>query len=200
MTPFADFHTHNLLAPPGALISLPPEVVAAGPGAFRFRPGVAYSVGLHPWQVSTGWPALMPRLQEWLALEPVQAVGECGLDRLCAVPRTLQCEAFAAQLELAARAGKWVVVHCVRGWDDLWPLLRRAEWPEGHVVIHGFRGKPEQLRQLLAHGCGVSFGPRFNALSLRACPPARRHAETDNSGLGIEAVLALHRQALEGAG
>ena len=193
---FRDIHTHNLQAPPGSLISLPLEVLLQGPQAFAWRQGVAYSVGLHPWFVPEGWPAVVDALSDWLRWPQVVALGECGLDRLCATPYDRQLLAFRAQLALARRQAVPLVLHCVRAWDDVLPLLHREGPLPSDVVFHGFRGKPQQARQLFSKGYGLSFGPRFNAASLCLCPPARRYAETDDSAFSIAQVEALHRQAL----
>lgn len=197
---FRDVHTHNLQAPLGSLICLPPEVLACGPQAFAWRPGAAYSVGLHPWYVPADWSAALSGLEAWLTHPQVVALGECGLDRLTATPYDLQLRAFRAQLRLAQAHRLPLVIHCVRAWDDVLAFLRQeGPWTEP-VLIHGFRGKPQQARQLLAHGLSLSFGPRFNAESLRLCPPARRYAETDDSGLPITRVEALQREALAASG
>lgn len=193
---FRDIHTHNLQAPPGSLVSLPLEVLLQGPQGFVWRPDAACSVGLHPWYVPEGWPEALDAVSKWLQCPQVVAVGECGLDRLCATPYSRQLQAFRAQLVLAREHALPLVLHCVRAWDDVLSLLR-AEGPfPSPVVFHGFRGKPQQARQLFSKGYALSFGPRFNAESLRLCPPALRYAETDDSGLSIGRVEMLHRQAL----
>ena len=50
---------------------------------------------------------------------------------------------------------------------------------------HGFRGKPEQLHQLLGHGFYVSFGVKHNAESLAQCPAERLFLETDQEDTPI---------------
>jgi TatD DNase family protein len=47
-------------------------------------------------------------------------------------------------------------------------------------MLHGFRGKPQQLRSLLDAGFFVSFGFAHNEESLRICPIDRLLLETDD--------------------
>ena len=48
-------------------------------------------------------------------------------------------------------------------------------------IFHAFRGKPQQLRQILRRGMYVSFGFRHNSESLIACPAERLLLETDDN-------------------
>lgn len=104
-------------------------------------------------------------------------IGECGLDRLCTTPYAIQRAAFEAQIALSEQWCRPLVLHCVRALDDVLQLKRKTIQP---WIWHGFRGKPEQLRQLLNRGFYVSFGFRFNEESLRSCPLNRLFLETDD--------------------
>ena len=116
-------------------------------------------------------------------------VGECGLDRLCTTPYDLQLAAFDAQIRLSERLARPLVIHCVRAIDDVLRLHRGVRQP---WILHGFRGKPQQLRQLLDNGLYISFGLRFNAESLRQCPPQRLFLETDDTP---SPIATLYEQA-----
>ncbi len=144
------------------------------------------SRGLHPWHVDAHWAdrlAAIAAATDWLIL------GECGLDKLCQTPYSLQTTAFEAQIALSEAMHKPVLIHCVHAMDDVLRLHARATQP---WVWHGFRGKPEMLRQLLRAGFHVSFGPRHNTESLAACPTDRLFLETDDTALPI---LPLYEQA-----
>ena len=104
-------------------------------------------------------------------------IGECGLDRLCDTPYPLQLAAFEAQISLSERLRRPLVLHCVRAVDDVLRLHRSTTQP---WVWHGFRGKPQQMQQLLQHGFYLSFGFHFNAESLCTCPAERLFLETDD--------------------
>ncbi len=114
-------------------------------------------------------------------------IGECGLDRLCATPYDLQLAAFEAQIALSEELCRPIILHCVRALDDVLRLKRGTTQP---WIWHGFRGKPQQLQQLLDHGFYVSFGFRHHAESLRACPSDRLFLETDDTPAPIAPLYA----------
>lgn len=145
-----------------------------------------FSVGLHPWQVDDRWEELIEqRLRPLLALPQVVAVGEAGLDRLHNKAHyPLQLQAFHAQALLAEKAGKPLVIHCVKAFDDL-IRIRREVHPQMPWIIHGFRGKQIQATQLLHEGFYLSFGIHFNEEALRECPATRLFLETDESDADI---------------
>lgn len=151
------------------------------------------SLGLHPWHVAADWSARLDSLFADVA-PPVPSpeapllVGECGLDRACAVPYALQLQAFEAQIALSEQLHLPLVLHCVRAMDDVLRLHRTATQP---WVWHGFRGKPDQLRQLLKAGLYVSFGWHHNTASVEACPTDRFFLETDD---GPAAIGPLYTQ------
>lgn len=151
------------------------------------------SVGLHPWHLTEDWMEKMPKIEQML-MNRESFVGECGLDRVCDTPYERQLAAFAAQITLSERLQRPLILHCVRALDDVLRLKRAASqtW-----VFHGFRGKPQQLRQLLDHGFYVSFGFRYNEESLMLCPLDRLFLETDDAPRSIvplyESVARLHK-------
>lgn len=118
----------------------------------------------------------------WLSL-----IGECGLDRLCATSYDLQLAAFEAQIRLSEELRRPLLLHCVRALDDVLRLKHGTRQP---WIWHGFRGKPQQLQQLLDHGFYVSFGFRHNADSLRRCPPDRLFLETDDNPSPVAPLYA----------
>ena len=193
-TDFVDIHTHNLQAPAGqAVINLPDAVFADAP--FPRRQGASYSVGIHP-MYPGDWQKAFTAVTAMAEQPDIAAVGECGLDKLSPIPMEIQSEYFVKHLQLADELKKPLIIHCVRAWDELLQALRTVS-PVAPRIVHGFRGKPQLAEQLLRVGFHLSFGPRFHADSLRLCPADRRHAETDDSSLTIEAVLQSHSAALK---
>ena len=71
-----------------------------------------HAVGVHPWQ------ATMELLPSEVAIMAAEAVGEIGLDKVCAVDFTQQKAVFAAQLDLAERFAKPVILPCVRAFES----------------------------------------------------------------------------------
>lgn len=144
--------------------------------------------GIHPAGAAGPLPVALPP-GRW------QAVGECGIDRLCGVEMSLQLRMLSRHIELSEEHGLPLILHCVRGQEQILSLRRQAR-PTMPWILHGFRGKPQQLEQLTGQGLYVSFGPLFNAGSARACPPERMLMETDCHAIHVGQVcerLALAR-------
>ena len=147
---------------------------------------IPLSIGLHPWHVNEGRTVqaccdLIP----WLKLPQVCLVGEAGIDRLRGGKIELQLEIFEMQAHLAKKAGKPLIVHCVKALDEI-IRLHKQNFPHEPWIIHGFRGKPEQAHQLLREGFFLSFGEHYNDEALCLCPPDRLMMESDESLLSIE--------------
>ena len=179
MPPYLNFHTHH----PS------PEGEATLP-----------AFGLHPWHLTEDWPAQLKTLTCHLSPQSPNnfqfsilnsqippLIGECGLDRLCATPYPLQLAAFEAQIRLSERLHRPLILHCVKALDDVLRLHKGTIRP---WTWHGFRGKPQQMQQLLAHGFYLSFGFHFNADSLRTCPAERLFFETDDDPRPIADLYA----------
>lgn len=126
---------------------------------------VGVSVGLHPWHVGTDWAEKCAVVAQKARQTSVCMLGECGLDKACTSDYEVQKEAFEAQLQVAESVGKPVLIHCVRAFDDL--LRMRNKYNKVMWVVHGFRGKPQLIKQLYAKGIYVSFGIQYNVESLR---------------------------------
>lgn len=176
-----DFHTHNLDAPPGeAIINVPLEWMKE-PARFNLRPHALYSAGIHPWWTSNLMQveAMLQNLPTLLAHPQVVAVGECGLDARRGAGMEEQERVFLAQVALAEQFRLPVTLHVVHAFDRLL-RLRKMLLPTTQWTVHGFRGKPTLVRQLLDAGLNLSFGRQYNSESLEITPPDRRHRETDD--------------------
>lgn len=185
-----DCHTHT--PAPGAVASGSPEQVEhwladGAPGAF--------SVGIHPWATADLSPeALAAQLSavEVLARsERVVAIGEAGFDRLRGGAPEVQREAFMAQARIAEAVGKPLVLHIVKGIDDVLAARRGLRAPVPWIW-HGFRGNAVQAAQLMRSYPGIylSFGEKFNAEAVKAVAPDRLLIETDESSLTISEIAA----------
>lgn len=179
-----DTHTHHLPPYPIGIVDASahlPEV--------EQTPMQLYSVGLHPWHLSEELSPALSQIERLATLPQVVAIGEAGLDTICDTPMWLQIQAFERQALLAQTLGKPLIVHCVRTASEI-AQLRKSYRATVPWIIHGFRGKPSLLRILLQAGCYISYGEHFNADSLRLTPPERLLAETDESTMPIEQIIA----------
>lgn len=112
-------------------------------------------------------------------------IGEIGIDKRCGVPYAIQKNAYYAQLEVANKLRKPVLIHMVRSMDDI--AASKKQYPAIPAwVIHGFRGKPSEALRMVKLGFYLSFGPRFNAQSIAYCPTNSLFLETDDSGTDIK--------------
>ncbi len=178
---YLDIHTHNLKAR-NAIISVSPS--------FSPDEGKIYSVGIHPWDTAevlpSDWPDMLLRKAQ---LPSVVAVGETGLDKLKGADLRHQEEIFLKHVEVSEALGKPLILHVVKAFPEIIGLKRRLK-PRQPWIVHGFRGKPELARELVNHGFYISFGEKFNEGVTRVVPTERLFAETDESTLPIESIVA----------
>jgi len=162
----------------------PPDLEAALRLA-RQHDFIYATIGVHPHDAAKATPETFAAMETLAAESKVLAIGEIGLDyHYDFSPRGVQRAVFAAQLNLAGRAGKPIVIHTREAWDDTLALLRE-QW-SGPGIIHCFSGGPPEARQVLDMGFYLSFGgvitfPKAEALrdAARMAPEDRLLVETD---------------------
>ena len=111
------------------------------------RPG---AVGIHPWYINDLPDDWAQRLERLLADNPDLMVGEIGLDRLH--PEfDAQQKILAIQMEIAARYGRAVHVHCVRAWDVMLNILGKMRSLPPMIVMHAFGANIEIARHLMRY-------------------------------------------------
>ena len=172
----------------------------------KLHDGVFASVGIHPQEAAAATPEALARLEE-LAREPkVIAVGEIGLDyyHLDNPEIEVQKAAFRAQMEIAARVGKPIILHCrtselaipaakakygpADAAEDLLTMLETDWAPTGLPgILHCFSGTQEHAERALAIGFYLSFAgnltyPRSTVIQQVAAwaPADRILVETDS--------------------
>ena len=146
------------------------------------------TVGIHPWQALVGDLAEVERLAP-----SADAVGEIGLDYACDIPREEQMAIFRAQLALAERLEKPVVLHCVRAFEDVMKEVGCHHLKA--VIFHGFIGSAEQAQRAINQGYYLSFGERTfrspkSIEALRSTPLSHLFVESDESTTPIEEIYA----------
>ena len=143
------------------------------------------TVGVHPHDAAKATPETLAALESLLSEPKVVALGEIGLDyHYDFSPREVQREMFIAQMEVAGRAGKPIVIHTREAWDDTLRLLRE-HW-RGAGVMHCFSGGAVEARQALDLGFHLAFGgvltfPKAENVreAARIAPEDRLLVETD---------------------
>jgi TatD DNase family protein len=146
------------------------------------HPTVWATAGLHPHEAKHG----LDGIEALLARDEVRAVGECGLDyHYDHSPRDVQRDVFRAQVELAHRHDRALVIHTREAWDDTFAVLDQVGMPP-RTVFHCFSGGAVEADRALALGAHLSFSgivtfPSAEELrdAVRRCPLDRLLVETD---------------------
>lgn len=153
------------------------------------------SLGIHPWHITDCWQQQIAAIEESATKENVIAIGECGLDKLKSPANIeLQKEIFRSHALLAEKAGKPLIIHCVKAYDELIAMHKDVS-PLQAWIIHGFRGKPEQAVQLVRVGFYISLGEQFNPDSAKTIPTDRLFIESDESHSSITDIYTMVAQA-----
>lgn len=150
------------------------------------------SCGFHPWHVDgkETFDSL-----EYIVQQPnVVAIGETGFDVLKGPSMEIQRVSFEKHIELSERYEKPLIIHCVKAWDWLLASHRKCD-PKQIWIIHGFRGKPELMKQLLDKKMKFSIGEKFNEETVKLVPSESLFCETDDSGLDIREIYKKIAQA-----
>ena len=153
-----------------------------------------FSVGIHPWYIDENeMEQQVEQMERFASLPGVKLIGECGLDRLKGTALDLQMKVFVAQIKLAEKLQKPVIIHCVKCFSELLELKKRLS-PACPMIIHGFNNKPELGKQLLDAGFYFSIGTAIlgtgsNAATfLLQIPDDKLFLETDASEIAVEEV------------
>ncbi|MGL5318001.1 MAG: TatD family hydrolase [Bacteroidales bacterium] len=183
-----DIHTHRQTLRPDicAVLQIAPRDVSSCTGLF--------SIGIHPWdtglddcELEEYFDSMRSILNSSVHREQFFALGECGLDKLQGAPLDKQIYWFKKQVALSESASVPLIIHCVKAWDELLKIHKQT-MPQMPWIIHGFRGKSQLARQLLAkNNIFLSFGVYFNTEALLATPSERLFIETDE----MEADLSV---------
>lgn len=188
-----DIHSHDIEDMASAVINI-------GTDACLLRNDGLFSAGIHPWNVNPdSLEQDLQRLGIMLENPRTVAVGECGMDSLKGPELGIQEHAFVAQALLAEEKGLPMILHVVKQIDSI-IRIRKDIRPSHPWLIHGFRGGPQQMRQLLDSGFWLSFGIQANSASLAAVPDDRLVLETDGKcsiGSVWEKVASVRNTTVE---
>jgi TatD DNase family protein len=126
-------------------------------GAAKAHAAVFAIVGRHPHEAGSFDARERDLVYEWAHARKVCAIGETGLDYYRdRSPREDQRRAFEAQVEIARRVGKPVVIHMRESVEDTFALLR-SEADGVAVILHCFSAPPERAGEAAERGWFCSF-------------------------------------------
>ena len=139
-------------------------------------PVIYASAGIHPQEAASATPEALEKLASLTTQERCIAIGEIGLDYYhFDNPDVLtQKKAFIAQMGLAAKVRKPIIIHCrtselatpqakekfgaADAWEDLLALIAEHWTPTGlGGIMHCFSGTVEQAERSLAANFYLSF-------------------------------------------
>ena len=148
------------------------------------------TIGFHPYDAESVTEQMLVELEQ-KAEVCSEAIGEIGLDYVCNTNRQNQTALFIAQLEIAQRYSKGVVLHCVKSFEDVMKILKN--YSLRFVIFHGFIGSTEQALKATERGYYLSFGERTfrspkTIEAMKAIPIEQLFLENDNSTIPISEI------------
>lgn len=115
------------------------------------QPRIRCAIGIHPHHSAEATDDDLIALAELEPEDGVLALGEMGLDyHYDFSPRPRQKQVFIAQLELAKKRGRPIVIHCREAIDDCMQILR--DFPGIPADFHCFTGTKSEARRILDAG------------------------------------------------
>lgn len=157
--------------------------------SIRFEESCFYSVGLHPQNIDIQTiNEQLDFIEDITKQKQIIAIGEAGLDKLAQTSIDVQISVFEKIVNIANRHHLPLIIHCVKCIDELIAIKKRDS-TEVPWIWHGFRGKKEQMTQLVNNGFYLSFGQYYNENALKATPIERLFLETDTADLNIEILI-----------
>ena len=151
-----------------------------------------YSIGVHPWDASLDFSIL--ELEQYILNENCLAIGECGLDKLNGPDQIIQKAVFKAQLQLASKYQKPIIIHCVKAFDELIEICRTfSDIPK---IIHGFNKSLQLAKQLIEAGFYLSLNEstlKKKNFDFSLLPLDKLFFESDNNQL--ISIYEIYNQA-----
>jgi TatD DNase family protein len=189
---FINIHSHNAAAPNEWTVqSLHKDWERVSmPGRF--------SLGIHPWYIEKDCQQQFSQMKQWVHHPHAIAIGECGLDKVCTTDFSMQENVFKEQIQLAVTLQKPLIIHCVRAWEEVFSLLKKAAPLK--AIFHGFAKNAELARRIINRGYYISLGKELEKESMkeviRLLPPDKIFLETDDASLSITTVYEWAAKAL----
>ncbi len=147
-----DFHTHKNYT--DSTIFIRSYMIGQTPDINHF-----FTIGLHPWQVQDFDIHEALKIIENLCTQPnCLAIGEIGLDK-ARQNFDLQYKTFIAQILLAEKIRKPIVIHAVRTYNEI--IALRKKYSKTPWAIHGFIGNKQTAFQLIDKNIYLSFGKKL---------------------------------------
>ena len=114
------------------------------------------AIGVHPWCVENADVSLIQTMEKFLKKHPALWIGECGIDTIHNPETKKQCEFFEAQIELAQKYNRALIIHAVKA-DNLLSAYF-SKLPQ-QTIFHSFTGSLEWGKKIQKAGfyLGINF-------------------------------------------
>ena len=168
-------------------------------------PGKVFiSLGIHPWYIEKLSLKQMEKILED-GKDTVAAIGETGLDyftKELKASAEVQRENFEAQIELAEKYGKPLIIHCRKSMQEIFSYAEKLSHLKA-VIFHAFPGSLKEAEFLMKKSGNVffSFGAELlkerkkSIECIKALPAENILLENDASNENIERIY--EKAALE---
>jgi len=113
--------------------------------------------GIHPWYAKKNAP--LEELESLLVSFPSSLIGEVGVDALKSPVTALEQDLFAAELKLAKKHSRPVLVHAAKAFDALQTHLHALK--EVKYVYHGFAANAEIIKFVNKSGGYIGLSALF---------------------------------------
>ena len=186
--PYINIHTHQSVTSNTPELSLPNVIISK-----NYLFSHPCSLGIHPWYIEKNSTAQLDALYKYGKKEQVLAIGECGLDKLCDTPWSVQETMFRKQITYANSIRKPLIIHCVRAYNECLAILKQENVCVP-VIFHGFDKNIELASQIIRHGYFLSLGPSIQSHKkeslIKQIPLQHIFLETDDKPVHIIEIYA----------
>ncbi len=117
--------------------------------------GMYAAVGIHPECADENSIKKLDIIEKLAAHSKAVAIGEIGLDYYYDIPRKIQQDLFASQLELANKLSMPVNIHDREAHGDMLEFLKKYK-PCG--ILHCFSGSLEMAKEIVKLGMYIGIG------------------------------------------
>lgn len=152
-----------------------------------------FSIGIHPCFInSLHIDNQLETIKQKLQHKNCIALGEIGLDKLCAVDFSLQQKVLEKQMKLATEYQKPIIIHCVKAHQEIISIFKKSDFACAKI-IHGFNKNQHIAMQFLANNFYLSFGKSllYSATLQKVfhnIPLEKIFLETDETNLSIRTI------------
>lgn len=183
-----DIHTHSIDESPDVY-----SLLSVRFGQEVVPENTLCTVGIHPWDCEEFEQLSYEQFAQVYSQPGICGVGETGLDRAIVSNFNLQKEVFTQHINIAEKFDLPLIVHCVRSYPDIISILKGRKVCS-KTIFHGFRGNIHQVKQIVAHGCSISFSDALLRdipsliKAFQAVPLDKLFFETDTADCSIKDI------------